>query len=456
MTRMKLRERRFAARLTGRRLVAAVVFALLLAADASAQDKQAPKADGESVPKFEVGGQYSKLRFENSDPSPAAAAFVAYNFTRHLSVEAEAYFFPFKLNQDYVTGGRPFQLQAGIKAGKRFRRFSLFAKARPGFITFGETATPKLGQSFTAFDGRQFFLVDFVTERKTHFSLDLGGVVEYHASRRVFARFDAGDTLIRYGKHKEIVFDFVPDPIFEAPARTHLYPQFSAGVGVRLGSLSDDDGSAATSATKGGGRPSKATRFEAGAQFTSLSFHPIRQLFPDVVIGSEPLTTTQLGFGGRFTYNLTGHFAVEAETNLLPRKLFLAAGASGRVTQGQFGVKAGKRFGSFGVFAKARPGFVSFGSSTKQVGTRPFTFDGRQFTAGLFEVGRRTFFSADVGGVVELYASRRWLLRFDAGDTVIHYGRRSISSFFVNPAILVAPPETHHNFQFSSGAAFRF
>lgn len=443
-------------RLTYRLFVAAVFVASLLAAGARAQDKQAPKADEESVPKFEVGGQYSKLRFENSDPSPIAAAFVTYNFTKHLSVEAEAYFYPFKIGQDYLTGGRPFQLQAGLKAGKRFRRFALYAKARPGFITFGETVTPKLGQSFTAFDGRQFFLVDFVTERKTHFSLDLGGVVEYHASRRVFARFDAGDTLIRYGRHKEIVFDFVPDPTFEAPARTHLYPQFSVGVGVRLGPLGGEKDGASSAATKGGARRSRATRFEVGAQFTSLSFSPIRQLFGDVIIGPEPLTTTQLGFGGRLTYNLTGNFAVEAETNFLPRRLFLASGASGRVTQGLFGVKAGKRFGSFGLFAKARPGFVSFGSSLKQVGTQPFTFDGRQFFAGVFEDGRRTFFATDVGGVVELYASRHWLLRFDAGDTVIRYGRRSVPSFFVNPAILVATPETHHNFQFSSGATFRF
>src|SRR5437868_3198888 len=123
MTHLKLTYRHFVSGIAERRFVAAVAVALLLAASARAQDRQAPKADDGGVPKVEVGAQYSELRFENSDPSPIAAAFVTYNFTKHLSAEAEAYFFPFKIVQDYVTGGRPFRLQAGVKAGKRFRRF---------------------------------------------------------------------------------------------------------------------------------------------------------------------------------------------------------------------------------------------------------------------------------------------------------------------------------------------
>jgi hypothetical protein len=451
-------------KLTSHSFVALVFIASLFAAGARAQDKRAPRADDDGVAKVEVGAQYSMLRLKVPDPfftgatqEVAAGARATYNLSKHFSLEAEADFFPFRVSQDtYVTGGRLFQMQFGVKAGRRFRRFGLFARARPGFVTFGETALPKLGQSFIGVGGQRFFTVDFVTERKTHLSLDLGGAVEVYTSRRVFARFDAGDTLIRYGKHKEVITGVgITDPIFEAAASTSHNLQFSAGVGVRLGPRGGDNGSA-SAAAKGGARPSEATRFEAGAQFTSLSFRPIRQIFSDVIIAPDPRTTTELGFGGRFTYNLTGHLAVEAETNLLPREQFLATGASGRVTQGLFGAKVGKRFRRFGLFAKGRPGFVSFGSSLKLVGTHPFNFSGRQFLAGDFEVGRRTFFSTDVGGVFELYPSRRWLLRFDAGDTVIHYGQRAVNTHFVNPAFITTPPETHHNFQFSSGAAFRF
>lgn len=56
----------------------------------------------------------------------------------------------------------------------------------------------------------------------------------------------------------------------------------------------------------------------------------------------------------------------------------------------------------------------------------------------------------------EVYLSRRWLLRFDGGDTIIRYGERGINSFTTSPPIIIAPPETSHNFQFSTGASFRF
>lgn len=85
--------------------------------------------------------------------------------------------------------------------------------------------------------------------------------------------------------------------------------------------------------------------------------------------------------------------------------------------QGQFGIKAGKRFRRFGFFGKARPGFVSFGRSVKLVRTMPSTFSGFPFIAGVFETGRRTFFANDFGGVIEFYPARRFSLRIDVQDT---------------------------------------
>ena len=62
----------------------------------------------------------------------------------------------------------------------------------------------------------------------------------------------------------------------------------------------------------------------------------------------------------------------------------------------------------------------------------------------------------DFGGVLELYPSRRTLIRFDAGDTVIKYGSRSIEGFSISHSIVTFPPETRHNFQFSTGFGLRF
>jgi hypothetical protein len=136
----------------------------------------------------------------------------------------------------------------------------------------------------------------------------------------------------------------------------------------------------------------------------------------------------------------------------------VALGATGRVLQGQFGVKAGKRFKRFGIFGKARPGFVSFDKSLKLVGTQPIfvSFLGRVVQEGIFEIGRRTFYADDFGGVIEFYPARRWSLRFDAGDTLIHYGARSFPSNLLSIRFLTASPEKRHNFQFASGFSVRF
>ena len=39
----------------------------------------------------------------------------------------------------------------------------------------------------------------------------------------------------------------------------------------------------------------------------------------------------------------------------------------------------------------------------------------------------------DVGGVVEFYPSKRIVTRFDAGDTIIHFGRRNMNTIVFDP-----------------------
>src|SRR6266567_404940 len=113
----------------------------------------------------------------------------------------------------------------------------------------------------------------------------------------------------------------------------------------------------------------------------------------------------------------------------------------------QFGVKAGKRFRRFGVFAKARPGFVGFTKVTQLVGTRTVPFGDRQLIIGDFRVGAKEYFSTDLGGVIEFYVSRRVMTRMDFGDTIIHYSERAVAGFSTSNTIVRSPPETNHNFQ---------
>lgn len=194
-------------------------------------------------------------------------------------------------------------------------------------------------------------------------------------------------------------------------------------------------------------------KVELGVQFTSITK-------PDFSNGA-----TEPGFGGRFTFNLNRSVALEAVGNFFPHKCrFCGSGGnaddnSGNITQGLFGVKAGKRFQKWGIFGKARPGVVSFSEGdSKYVATgtsSSFPFEFRQ--------NRLTNFAVDLGGVLEFYPSKRIVTRFEAGDTLIHYGQRQSSFLLFDPTTGVPTlfpfttrSETRHNFQFVAGVGWRF
>jgi len=211
------------------------------------------------------------------------------------------------------------------------------------------------------------------------------------------------------------------------------------------------------------GQEEDAPKVEVGAQFTSLAVN-----LPDPVFGfpvispGDPGTDPEAGFGARFTYNLSDHVALEAEGNFFPREQFPGQTFGGFPAQAQFGAKAGRRWERFGVFAKGRPGFVSFSRVRQLVGTQTLTLNDPAngavytFDIGVFENKRKTYFSMDVGGVFELYPSRRLMTRFDFGDTIIRYGRRHEQTIFLSQNVLEIAPEAKHNFQLSAGIGFRF
>lgn len=189
-------------------------------------------------------------------------------------------------------------------------------------------------------------------------------------------------------------------------------------------------------------------KFEVGAHFSSLSI-------------DEGETRTEPGFGGRFTFNLTDNFALEAEGDFFPRNgSFRAFRTGGRAVEGLFGVKIGKRYKRFGIFGKARPGFISFSEGIVEVFPTSLTVSPE--TVFNFRSQRLTHFAADIGGVLELYVSRRIFARFDAGDTIIRYGQTTFTTFTgvlggtFTPVPLTIPSDTVHNFQFSAGVGFRF
>ena len=184
-------------------------------------------------------------------------------------------------------------------------------------------------------------------------------------------------------------------------------------------------------------------KYEVGLHFTSLTYNNSR---------------TEPGLGVRFTYNLNKSVALEAEGDVLPHNAHAFFLNGGRATAGFFGVKVGKRHEKYGLFAKARPGLISFtqgkfdyvpnGSSSS------FPFDLR--------TERKTNFAMDVGGVLELYPTKRIVTRFDLGDTIIRYGATTFNTIVIpgsGPPVITpftVPSHHPHNFQFTAGIGFRF
>jgi Outer membrane protein beta-barrel domain len=184
-----------------------------------------------------------------------------------------------------------------------------------------------------------------------------------------------------------------------------------------------------------------APKVEVGVQFTSLTMSEVR-------------STTEPGVGGRITYNLTDNVALEAQFDFFPEgNRFRGQRNSGRIAQGLFGVKAGKRFEKFGIFGKVRPGFTSFSAGRPEL----IVLSPAPNLVLDFRPHRETHFATDLGGVLEFYPSRRIVTRFDAGDTIIRYGD-STRSFLTDTGTQPFPisGETLHNFQFSAGVGFRF
>ena len=179
-------------------------------------------------------------------------------------------------------------------------------------------------------------------------------------------------------------------------------------------------------------------KFEVGGQFSVLhSSIPSEARFTGVVCVTVPCPffaisnsrETQPGFGGRIGYNVTANIAVEAELNFFPNADSFSVRepfAEGNMLEGLFGVKVGKRFDKVGVFAKARPGFLYSTQGDLQFGANVACITIFPPPAGCFETHSKNSFALDVGGVVAVYPTKRTIIRFDAGDTIVRLGERNV------------------------------
>jgi hypothetical protein len=213
---------------------------------------------------------------------------------------------------------------------------------------------------------------------------------------------------------------------------------------------------------------SDVPKFEISPQFSFLSLNKPTPIIGHTDVGGilghqDPQDiighADNAGIGVRFTYNATRNVALEAVGNFIvghADQQGIVGHSDNNGFQIQVGPKIGKRFENFGIFGKARPGIIHFSKVSRLIGTETFRSNaGLPATVvGVFSTESRTYFSTDVGGVVEYYPSRPIVIRFDLGDTIIQYGTRSGLS--LSGTIIQLPAETKHNLQFSAGVGFRF
>ena len=130
---------------------------------------------------------------------------------------------------------------------------------------------------------------------------------------------------------------------------------------------------------------------------------------PEVAVGItgthlHKIDEAPVGLYGRLFLNFNRNAAIDGEVTRYPGK-----------TSVLVGIKSGKRLDRFGVFGKARSGMWHFD---------------------------RSYFAADLGGVLEYYPSRHMTIRIDLGDTILFYGGTALG--------------TVHNFQPAIGFGYRF
>jgi hypothetical protein len=175
-------------------------------------------------------------------------------------------------------------------------------------------------------------------------------------------------------------------------------------------------------------------RFDVGVQVTSAI--------------SSQFDRTDVGVGGRLSWHPHAAVGLESEVNL-----YLAdfpgrpAFSRGRV-EGLFGVTLGPRLARVRPFARLRSGFLIVGAAP-----RPFACI-RIYPPPLScsLASGRTLALVDIGGGVEVFATRRAFLRIDAGDRLLKYPGPVIDRNRTRQD----EPFFSHDLRFAAGAGLRF
>jgi len=381
---------------------------LLFASPAPAQTEQT---------KIEVGAQFDLLKLNRYPDSPTEAGIGArftYNLFPSLAIETHYDIYPSDFKPSSVQDGGSIQSWfTGVKVTPlRREKWSVGGKASAGLVRFGNVAVQT---SATNIDNRGV----------THFATEMGGVFEYYVTPRWLVRTDIGLTLMHIGTR---TVDIGSNGQVIAPGSLRPAFQFGFGVGYRLGELHEITEESIDRTDQ---------KWEVAGQIA------LQSRGRETTLGAADVAT-EAGLGGRVTYDLIPHISVEAALTFFPHSEDSKTPFDGgRSEQFLVGVKAGVRREKLGYFVRVRPGFQSFSQAIESITINPTNIHTKSSTHG----------ALDLGGGVEVYTSRRTVLRFDAGDTLIFLGKATFP--FSNQTFIVNGG-TANSFQFSTGFGWRF
>lgn len=326
------------------------------------------------------------------------------------------------------NGGEQLLAHVGIRATVPLghSRFSLRSRIAPGISSFSSSLR---SQDFTLvpLGSSGIYTYSSVPHygRITHFSLEEGVGLSAKLSPRTSITFDVShEILLQADRSQTLPANAGPTVVEKAFVEDHVL--VAIGLSRSFGRAFADS---ATPQTAADSLP--VPRNELIVSYA---------LQPTVNLDQEELG---LPSGVAFTgsHFLTHWLALDSSIVILNGSGAPTFQDGGGQLQFFSGVKLGLQHPRYGVYAKVRPGLIAFKNAYQNLASVPPPTD---------IVNQ---FGGDVGAVVELYPTHHFLLRFDLGETLIHYSAVTpVNNYGTN----YAAPQTASTVQFLLGAGWRF